>query len=53
MDTNDEPVVDPMSQEMKDIKRKLYNAEKARKSYLKNKETISKRRALVPLRTST
>ena len=49
MDTNDEPVVDPMSQEMKDIKRKLYNAEKARKSYLKNKETISKRRALVRL----
>ena len=49
MDTNDEPVVDPISQEMKDIKRKLYNAEKARKSYLKNKETISKRRALVRL----
>ena len=49
MDTNEESVKEPMSKEMKDMKRKLYNAEKARKSYLKNKEAISKRRALVRL----
>ncbi len=49
MDTNEESVKEPMSKEMKDMKRKLYNADKARKSYLKNKEAISKRRALVRL----
>lgn len=49
MDTNEESVKEPMSKEMKDMKRKLYNAEKARKSYLKNKEAISKRRALFRL----